>query len=863
VSDAEALDWLDRLLAADEPEREAELAALSKTHPELHARLRRLLASALAPDKTRMLANPVLEGVTRLSEDAMRVLQPGDVLAGYRLIREIGRGGMSVVWLAERADGVVKRNVALKMPMFMLQGAGDAERFARERDALAALSHPHVARLYDAGVLPSGQPFIVLEHIDGAPLTVHCDAQRLSLRARLRLFLQVLAAVEHAHKHLVVHRDLKPSNILVDGDGQVKLLDFGIAKLLGEQDPVAAPTQVGGAMTPLYAAPEQLHNAAISTLTDVYSLGLVLHELMTGALPYRSAGTHASMVEILETLRRGALPRASHAALEDAAALARGRPSAAKLRGELVGDLDTVISKALRIPPDERYGSAAHLAEDIRRYLDSQPIAARPPSFWYSARLALSRHRVAAGVAAVGFTLVAGASVVAWQQHRESRAHAERTAAVRDFMFELVSDVEKPEGQDSEVTSKQMIDGAVARARRDFGAQPQLQGELLGELGRMYLRIDEIDAAIPALEEAVALLEKSSPPGDAALNRARAFLAAAWLQTSDDQQRTGTLAAQARQACNTPDTECAKVRVYAGSTLSQIASFAGDDERALAEIRRTVTDAEIAFGEDPENFAMQLLHLTLVARNAGHLVEASDAVKRALSLTGDLQMRAANRRGLERTMAIVDYDLGHYEAARTRLATLQSTASDRDERALLARLLANVELELGNAESALENAESAIALIEAEQAGEALAYALQAKARAFALMGRADDAIKAINDVQRRLLAVGSGPHSFEVLRARRYHAQFLSQAGQDAQALAEARELAERHAEGGTSPIEVGLTYDLLGELEGRAGNGDAARTAHDVAREQLLKQLPADHPFLIRNAALLSANTRTKERP
>ena len=171
MSDAAALDWLDRLLAADEPERRATLEALAGTDPELHARLQRLLAHALAPEDSKFIAAPVLAGVNQLSLDATRAMQPGDVLAGYRLIRELGRGGMSVVWLAERADGVVKRHVALKMPMFMLQGAGDVERFARERDALAALSHPNVARLYDAGVLPSGQPFIVLEHIDGQPLT--------------------------------------------------------------------------------------------------------------------------------------------------------------------------------------------------------------------------------------------------------------------------------------------------------------------------------------------------------------------------------------------------------------------------------------------------------------------------------------------------------------------------------------------------------------------------------------------------------------------------------------------------------------------------------------------------------------------
>ena len=307
--------------------------------------------------------------------------------------------------------------------------------------------------------------------------------------------------------------------------------------------------------------------------------------------------------------------------------------------------------------------------------------------------------------------------------------------------------------------------------------------------------------------------------------------------------------------------ECAKVRVYAGSTLSQIASFSGDDERALAEIRRTVADSELAFGAAHEDIAMQLLHLAMVARNAGHLVEASDAVKRALSVTQNLRMRAADRTDLERTMAILDYDLGHYEAARSRLVALQARAGDRAERALLSRLLANVELELGDAGSALRNADSSIANLTAEQAGEAFAYALQAKARALALMGGADEAITQIDDVLQRLQAAGSGPGSFEILRAQRYRAQFLAQAGRDALALAEVRDLSKRHDAGATSPIECGLTYDLLGELEQRAGNSDAARAAHDVARRQLREQLPEGHPYLVRNAALLSANTKTKE--
>src|SRR5689334_5806396 len=432
VSDAAALAWLDRLLSADESQRENLLGELGAADAALRTRVERMLAVALAPDHSRVLGKVVVDGLTHLNLEAAASLQEGMVLAGYRLIRELGRGGMAVVWLAERADGVVKRQVALKMPMFILQGEVDVARFARERDALASLSHPNVARLYDAGVLPSGQPFIVLERVDGVPLTLYCDERKLDVIARLRLFFQVLAAVDHAHKHLLVHRDLKPSNILVDAEGQVKLLDFGIAKLLDDSEAATAPLteQAGGAMTPLYAAPEQLRGGAISTLTDVYSLGVVLHELLAGALPYRAPkGGRASLVDVLEAQGRGELPRASLANIEESAALARGT-TVPKLRAALAGDLDTIIGKAMRIAPDQRYDSVAHVAEDLRRFLSHRPIAARRPGLLYTARLALVRHRFAATVGAAGLVSVGVAGVVAWQQHRESVAHAERTAAV-------------------------------------------------------------------------------------------------------------------------------------------------------------------------------------------------------------------------------------------------------------------------------------------------------------------------------------------------------------------------------------------------------------------------------------------------
>jgi serine/threonine-protein kinase len=740
------------------------------------------------------------------------------------------------------------------MPMFMLQGAGDLARFTRERDALAALSHPHVARLYDAGVLPSGQPFIVLEHIDGTPLTQHCDARRLDVRARLRLFLQVLAAVEHAHKHLVVHRDLKPSNILVDQDGQVKLLDFGIAKLLGENEGAALTQVTGAALTPLYAAPEQLHDATISTLTDVYSLGVVLFELLSGGLPYRGAAGRATLVEVLETLNRGALPRLGQAALDDAGAQLRSRPTAAKLRSELGDDLETIVGKALRIVPDERYASVAHLADDIRRFLDRKPIAARRPSFWYALRLALARHQLATGVAGVGVVLVAGASVVAWTQYRESRAHAERTAVVRDFMFNLVDEAEAAEGQVGEVTGRQMVDGAVARARGGFGDQPQLQGELLGELGRMYLRLGAKDSAVTLLEEAVTRLERHAPAGDAALNKARAFLAQALMQSGGETVRIQALATQARDACRRHDADCAKARAYAGSILSQLASNAGDKELALAEMRRSAADTGFAFGAANPETAMTWMSVAIMARNAGHLADADQAMQRAVPAAAGLTLRAADRIELERTRALIDYDLGRYAAARDRLVTLAAQDLAAGERGLQLRILGNAYVELGDAANALQTATAAVAAAPRDENSAALAFARQVLARALDVAGRHEEALAQIDAVLRGLLDAGRAPDGTEVMRARRQRAEILLNLHRDADALAALADLERQYARNKGSPVERGLTLDLLGVAEQRAGHGAAARQHHVAARDALLEQLPERHPYLIRNAALRS---------
>jgi serine/threonine protein kinase len=857
VSDVEALDWLDRLLSEDEESRAATLRQLAAGNPTLHARLQRLLASALSPDHSQDLAAPVLDGVARVAE-ATRVLAPGDLLAGYRLLRELGRGGMSVVWLAERADGVVKRQVALKMPMFMLQGAADVERFARERDALAALSHPHVARLYDAGVMESGQPYIVLEHVDGEPITVFCDARRLDVRARVRLYLQVLSAVEHAHKHLVVHRDLKPSNILVDAEAHVRLLDFGIAKLLGDEP---AGVTLHGAMTPLYAAPEQIRGEAISTLADVYSLGVLLHELLTGVLPYKLVRSRATAVDIHQALTRGELPRASEAALDECAALSRGLQTSARLRVELGGDLDTIVSKALRIQPEDRYPSAAHLADDLRRWLDHQPIAARRPSFWYGARLALRRHRLAASVAATGLLLVMGAGALAWMQHLDSRAHEQRTAAVRDFMFDLVSDAEAKEGQEGEVTGRQMLDDAVLRARRDFGGERQLQGELLSELGRMYTRLAAPESAVEVLEESIRILEPRVPPDDPALNKSRVFLAGALMQISDDAPRIESLARTARDGCSSRKVDCLKARAYAGNILSQLSSFAGDESRALEEMRRSAADVEAAFGIRHEETALAFMSLAITARNAGELMEAGAAMERAVELARGLRMRAADRVLMERTMAVIDHDLGRFEAARDRLVPLIQQTGERAERARQLRILANVYAELGDGAAALQSADRAMATLPPENTADELSYVRQSRARALALLGHHERALAEIDAVIGEFIAAGRAPTAFELLRAQRYRAEFLLLAGRNTEALQSLRELRDRHDTARVSRVEAGLMLDSLGEAERRAGDPSAARGVHEQARHALAGQLSEGHPYLVRNAVLLSGTQTSRE--
>ncbi len=405
-----------------EAERSAWLSSLRAEEPDLVQQLETLLAHHRALENTGFL-----EG--RSAELPRGAGLAGQTVGAYRLITQIGQGGMSSVWLAERNDARFERKVAVKFLRIALMGPTGEERFQREGIILGRLTHPHIAELFDAGVSRAGQPYLVLEHIEGDHIDSYCDRHCLGIDARIRLFLDVLEAVAYAHSKLVVHRDLKPPNILVRNDGEVKLLDFGIAKLFENEDefankPLAPDT--ARILTPDYAAPEQINGAAATPAADLYALGVVLYVLLTGCHP-SGAGprTHADLVksildseparpsEIVVSQQPGAATAEHNAA--------RRATTPDRLSRTLRGDLDTILAQSLKKRPEERYASAAALAADLRRYLNHEPIQARPDSVAYRSRKFLRRHRWRVIPALLASVALTGAGVATWMFARSGQ----------------------------------------------------------------------------------------------------------------------------------------------------------------------------------------------------------------------------------------------------------------------------------------------------------------------------------------------------------------------------------------------------------------------------------------------------------
>lgn len=488
---------LDEGLSLAPAERDTWLAALGETD-SVKAKLRQLLA-----DATGVETNDFLEALPKLTLDyraanaggATNGATAGAVIGPYRLIRELGVGGMGSVWLSERIDGGLKRQVALKLPR-LSWSHGLAERMSRERDILASLDHPNIARIYDAGLDEHGRPYLALEYVEGEPIDVYCRHRALPVRERLKLLLQVARAVSHAHARLVVHRDLKPANILVTGEGQVRLLDFGIAKLLeGELTQETKLTQQSGrALTLDYASPEQIRGEPIGTASDVYSLGVVAYELLTEAKPYQ-------------------LKRQSAAALEEAiasvdvrlASIASIHPATQRA---LTGDLDAILNKALKKNVGERYPTVEAVAQDIERHLANLPVQAQPDALAYRVQKFLGRNKLPVVVAAtVGILLMTSTAVVLYQA-RAVRIEADRSEKVKQFIASIFTQATPREGVGGAVTASDLLTSAGGRIETELGDNPQVAAELGVLVGEGFSALGEVQKGEAPLRAALARAEQ-------------------------------------------------------------------------------------------------------------------------------------------------------------------------------------------------------------------------------------------------------------------------------------------------------------------------------------------------------------------
>ena len=443
----------------------------------------------------------------------------GRRIGPYRVLHELGRGGMGVVYLAERDDGQFRRRVAVKV----LRDSPDAEelhrRFVAERQILASLSHPHIAQLLDGGVSDGQLPYLVIEYVEGMPITDYCDRHRLGIAARLRLFQDVCSAVQHAHQNLVLHRDLKPGNVLVTPAGEVKLLDFGIAKLLnpslaGTEQPVTRTAF--RMMTPKYASPEQVRGDTLTTASDVYALGLLLYELLVGRPAHRIDTDSPQAVYEAVCEREPERPSAA-AARDDAAAGARDT-TPEKLSRQLRGDLDAIVEMALRKEPRRRYGSAELLAADVGRYLDELPVLAQRGSRWYRLEKLLHRHRAAAIFASASVLLLMIAAGVAFHLAAVAARERDRAAAALDqtrralgesgavtnFLVSLFEASDPSEGRQDTLTAADLLKRGVARAEQ-LGNEPLAQARMLEALGRVHASRGDLDPAANLLRRALSI----------------------------------------------------------------------------------------------------------------------------------------------------------------------------------------------------------------------------------------------------------------------------------------------------------------------------------------------------------------------
>jgi serine/threonine-protein kinase len=851
---------VDRALDLAPDARAAYVAELRERDVELAVELAALLAAHDAA-----ASQEFLEGTAPPAGGLAR----GQAIGPYALVAEIGRGGMGSVWLAERRDGRFQRKVAIKFLGTALVGRGGEERFRREGGLLARLSHPHIARLLDAGVTPGGQPYLVLEHVDGEPIDRYCDHRRLGIEARLGLYFDVLSAVSGAHSQLIVHRDLKPSNVLVTKEGQVKLLDFGIAKLVDGPDPTAAETRLtrfgGWALTPEYAAPEQFTGGAISTATDLYALGVILYELLSGRHPVSVPAN--TPLELLKAVIETPAPQMSEAATAGDDAEARAGIAAARgttpehLRSRLRGDLETIVRKAMKKEPAERYGTVAALADDLRRYLRHEPISARPDSAAYRTRKFVRRNRV--GVSLAGLALAAAVAGVVATAYQARVASEERDYALRQLeraeaivaLDHFLLTAAAPVGRPLEVS--ELLQRAEEIARRQTAGSVDSRVDLLISIGDQFLTLDDPDRARDVLELAYAEAQGTDDPG--LRTRAACALAGAAVKGSEITRAKSLVQAglaglpQGRRYV-LDRIYCLKKSSYVAREDGAMATAIGRIQEALALLPQSPYRSEI------QELSMQM-DLAESYSQAGRHAEAIPAFERAASLMSALGRDQTQTAGtLYNNWALsLDVSGRPREAEAIYRRAIEVSRSDGADAAVSPMLLVNYSRALrglGRLEEAARNAEEAYARASQNGFEVVVNQSLILRAVIYRQQGDVPRSATMLDEVEPRMRqALPPGHPAFgSILLERGLTAQARGDPERALRLIDAAYAIAEEARRSGGSADYAPRVLIRRAEVRNAAGLSPGAEADARLALEQLRAVLPPEALSTFRGDAYLA---------
>jgi serine/threonine protein kinase/tetratricopeptide (TPR) repeat protein len=898
----QARELFERLVDLPAADREESLSGVSDA--ELAARVRRLLeADAEAEGFLETPVVAVAGGLLEAEEPA-----PPERIGPYRVLRRLGRGGMGEVFLGERADGLFEQRVAIKL---LRRGMATEEvlgRFARERRILARLEHPHIARLYDGGATDDGRPYFVMELVEGEPITGYCRARSLGVDERIRLLLDCGDALAAAHRNLVVHRDLKPSNVLVTKDGEVKLLDFGIAKVLGPDDTVEGLVETRTdlrLLTPAYAAPEQILGEPVTTATDVWALGALGYELLTGTQPQkRESRSPAALASVVA----GAIERPSaRVEREGLDALPFASPSPGerrRLSRRLRGDLDNVLLSALRREPERRYGSVTALSGDFRRHLAGQPVKARPDTLGYRVGKFVRRNRVAVGAGLLIFaSLVAGLAVAAWQarraeaQARTAAAAARRAEGVKEFLIGLFEVADPEQASGGSVTASELLDQAGKRLETELSSEPDIQADLLEAVARIDRGLGRLDTAEGLAQRSLTIRQHILPAGDAAIGRSLATAGAVKMSQGklDDAEKQITAALAMLEAAEPPDS---LATARARSDFAQVLFWKGQAEPAIANERRVYETYRRVLGADNAQTAMHLRNLGVLLDEVDRVDEAEKAYRDSqavlvkqlgpdhvnlaysyVNLASLLDLRRGQAVEAEalykRTLEIRRKALGNDHPTVGQALQLsglfylnqgrldESESTYREALALFRRInpkhfevgkclngLALVASRRGLYADAEKRLDEVIALFD-EVLGPKHPFSWQARgnrAEQVALQGRLEEAEKIQREVAGKLAEL-NGPDSGEAIEASARLGETLRKRGRAAEAAPLHRRAIEVYAKQlGESNATVALTrYQLAADLMamGEAGDRAEERRLLDAALAVLEKRVPP-HPRL-----------------